>query len=127
MIANYTNHAANERTFLAWIRTGLAVAAFGFFLIKLNIFVDAVGDGSIPHLPAEDAGAAVAVATRYAGLAMVVIGIAVIARSGAAFQRTRRAIDRDEVIQIPKTRAESLLSAALAIAVLIFCINLARI
>jgi putative membrane protein len=127
MIANYTNHAANERTFLAWIRTGLAVAAFGFFLIKLNIFVDAVGDGSIPHLPAEDACAAGAVATRYAGLAMVVIGIAVIARSGAAFQRTRRAIDRDEVIQIPKTRAESLLSAALAIAVLIFCINLARI
>ena len=57
MIANYTNHAANERTFLAWIRTGLAVAAFGFFLIKLNVFVDAVGDGSIPHLPAEDAGA----------------------------------------------------------------------
>ena len=127
MIANYTDHAANERTFLAWIRTGLAVAAFGFFLIKLNVFVDAVGDGSIPHLPAEDAGALVAVATRYAGLAMVVIGIAVIARSGAAFQRTRRAIDRDEVIQIPKTRAESLLSAALAIAVLIFCINLARI
>jgi putative membrane protein len=127
MIANYTNHAANERTFLAWIRTGLAVAAFGFFLIKLNVFVDAVGDGSIPHLRAEDAGALVAVATRYAGLAMVAIGIAVIARSGAAFQRTRRAIDRDEVVQIPKTRAESLLSAALAIAVLIFCINLARI
>jgi len=41
--------------------------------------------------------------------------------------RTRRAIDRDEVIQIPRSRAESLLSAALAIAVLIFCINLARI
>jgi hypothetical protein len=48
MIANYTNHAANERTFLAWIRTGLAVAAFEFFLIKLNIFVDAVGGKSIP-------------------------------------------------------------------------------
>jgi len=37
MIANYTNHAANERTFLASIRAGLAVAAFGFFLIKLNV------------------------------------------------------------------------------------------
>ena len=58
---------------------------------------------------------------------MVAIGIAVVARSGAAFERTRRAIDRDEVIQIPQSRAESLLSAALAIAVLIFCINLARI
>ena len=50
MIANYTNHAANERTFLAWIRTGLAVAAFGFFLIKLNVFLDAAGGGSIPIL-----------------------------------------------------------------------------
>jgi putative membrane protein len=127
MIANYTNHAANERTFLAWIRTGLAVAAFGFFLIKLNVFVDAVGGGSIPHLSPEDAGAFVAVATRYAGLATVAIGSAIIARSSFVFERTRRAIDRDEVIPIPQSRAESLLSAALAIAVLIFCINLARI
>ena len=127
MIANYTNHAANERTFLAWIRTGLAVAAFGFFLVKLNVFVDAVGGGSIPHPPAEDAGAVVAVATRYAGLAMVATGIAVIARSSFAFERTRRAINRDEVIQIPQSRAESMLSAVLAIAMLIFCINLARI
>jgi putative membrane protein len=127
MIANYTNHAANERTFLAWIRTGLAVAAFGFFLIKLNVFVDAVGRASIRHLPAEDAGAVVAVATRYAGLAMVAIGIAIIARSSFAFERTRRAIDRVELIQVPRSRVESLLSAALVIAVLIFCINLARI
>jgi putative membrane protein len=127
MIANYTNHAANERTFLAWIRTALAVAAFGFFLIKLNVLVDAVGGGNLLPVAAEDAGALVAVATRYAGLALVVIGIALIARSGIAFERTRRAIDRDEVIQIPRSRAESLLSAALAIAVLVFCINLARI
>ena len=127
MIANYTSHAANERTFLAWIRTGLAVAAFGFFLIKLNVLVDAMGGGSSPRLPAEEADAFVAVATHYAGLAMVVIGIAIIARSGAAFERTRRAIDRDEVIQIPQSRAGSLLSAALVIAMVIFCINLARI
>jgi inner membrane protein YidH len=63
-IANYTNHAANERTFLAWIRTGLAVAAFGVFLIKLNVFRDAAGGGSIPHLAAENAGAEVPVASR---------------------------------------------------------------
>ena len=55
MIANYTNHAANERTFLAWIRTGLAVAAFGFFLVKLNVLVDAVGSGSLPRLPEDPA------------------------------------------------------------------------
>jgi putative membrane protein len=39
---------------------------------------------------------------------MLVIAILVIARSGIAFERTRRAIDRDEVIQIPRSRAESL-------------------
>ena len=59
MIAKYTDHAANERTFLAWIRTGLAVVAFGFFLVKLNVLVDAVGDGTLPRL-AEDAGTFVA-------------------------------------------------------------------
>src|SRR5258708_7079127 len=46
--------AANERTFLAWIRTGLP---FGFFLVKLNVLFDAIGDGSPPHLAAENAGA----------------------------------------------------------------------
>ena len=123
MIANYTNHAANERTFLAWIRTGLAVAAFGFFLIKLNVLVDAVGRGSIRHLPAEDASAVVAVATRYAGLAMVAIGIAIIARSSFAFERTRRAIDRDRAVRLlidlelllHQQRADRLASRVLAV------------
>jgi putative membrane protein len=125
MIAHYTDHAANERTFLAWIRTGLAVVAFGFFLVKLDVLVDAVGGGSLRHLATEDAGALVAVAARYAGLAMVVTGVAIIARSSAGFERTRRAIERDEVIQIPRSRAEPLLSAALVVAVVIFCIYLA--
>jgi putative membrane protein len=124
MITRYTDHAANERTFLAWIRTGLAVIAFGFFLVKLNVFFDATG-GSLPHPVAENAGAFAAAAAHYAGLAMVVTGIAIIGRSSAGFERTRRAIDRDEVIQMPQSRAESLLSVALAIAVAIFCVYLA--
>jgi putative membrane protein len=125
MIAKYTDHAANERTFLAWIRTGLAVIAFGFFLVKLNVFFDATAGGSPPLSVAENAAAFVAVAARYAGLAMVLTGIAIIGRSSAGFERTRRAIDRDEIIQMPQSRAESLLSGALAIAVAIFCVYLA--
>src|SRR4030088_667019 len=114
MIANYTNHAANERTFLAWIRTGLAVTAFGFLLVKLNVLVDAVGSGSLPHLPAEGAGAFVAGAARYAGVAMVVLGIAITARSGAAFERTRREINLSEFVHIPQSHPVPLLSSALA-------------
>jgi inner membrane protein YidH len=125
MIAHYTDHAANERTFLAWIRTGLAVVAFGFFLFKLNVLVDAVSGGNLSHISAEDAGGLVAVAARYAGLALVVTGSVIVARSSADFERRRRAIEREEVIQIPHSRAESLLSAALVIPVVIFCIYLA--
>src|SRR5260370_33285782 len=39
MIRGYSDHAANERTFLAWVRTGIAVIAFGFVIGKLNLFV----------------------------------------------------------------------------------------
>jgi len=37
MIPGYGEHAANERTFLAWECTGIAVIAFGF------VTVDRVG------------------------------------------------------------------------------------
>jgi putative membrane protein len=81
----------------------------------------------LPHHPAENAGAFAAIAARYAGLAMVVTGIAVIARSCMGFARTRRAIDREELIRIPQSRDESLLSGALVIAVVISCLYLAVI
>jgi len=32
-------HMANERTFLAWIRTSIAVMAFGFVVEKFSLFV----------------------------------------------------------------------------------------
>jgi putative membrane protein len=126
MIANYTDHAANERTFLAWIRTGLAVAAFGFFLVKPNVFVDIAGSGTL-RFPAGGTGAFVAVAAHYVGLAMVASGVAIIARSCVGFERTRRAIECDEVMRMPQSRAESLLSVLLVIAVAIFFIYLAML
>jgi putative membrane protein len=39
MIQEYSDHAANERTFLAWIRTGIVVIAFGFVVEKFNLFM----------------------------------------------------------------------------------------
>jgi putative membrane protein len=123
MIANYTNHAANERTFLAWIRTGLAVAAFGFLLSRLNVFLGATGE-TPPRIPAEATSAIVAMAGRHVGMALVAIGIAIMVRSGIGFERTRRAIDRDEVIKIAHSWTEPVFSAALAIAVAVFWIYL---
>ncbi|MBB2200494.1 YidH family protein [Gluconacetobacter tumulisoli] len=39
MIAHFSDHAANERTFLAWIRTALAVMAFGFLVERFDLFL----------------------------------------------------------------------------------------
>jgi inner membrane protein YidH len=39
MIRGYSDHAANERTFLAWLRTSIAVIAFGFVIEKFDLFV----------------------------------------------------------------------------------------
>ena len=125
MIANYTNHAANERTFLAWLRTGLAVTAFGFFLAKLNVFLDAVAGPRQPHLATRGAGAVVATVGHHVGLILGLIGIAIILRGGIGFERARREIDREEVRRMPQSCAESVLSAALSIAAAIFCIYLA--
>ncbi|MDQ2862441.1 MAG: DUF202 domain-containing protein, partial [Bacteroidota bacterium] len=32
-------HLANERTFLAWIRTSIALMGFGFVIVKFAIFI----------------------------------------------------------------------------------------
>ncbi|EZQ07039.1 MULTISPECIES: YidH family protein [Acidianus] len=34
-----SDHFANERTFLAWIRTGIALIGFGFVIAKFAIFL----------------------------------------------------------------------------------------
>jgi putative membrane protein len=39
MIRNFSDHAANERTFLAWVRTAIAVMAFGFLVEKFDLFL----------------------------------------------------------------------------------------
>ena len=40
MIERYSDHAANERTFLAWVRTGIAVMAFGFLVEKFDLLLE---------------------------------------------------------------------------------------
>jgi putative membrane protein len=47
MIRGYSDHAANERTFLAWLRTSIAVIAFGFVVEKLNLFALTMSSASL--------------------------------------------------------------------------------
>ena len=36
---NPNDHLANERTFLAWMRTSIGIMAFGFVVVKFSLFV----------------------------------------------------------------------------------------
>lgn len=36
---NASDHLANERTFLAWMRTSVGIMAFGFVVVKFSLFV----------------------------------------------------------------------------------------
>lgn len=36
---NPGDHLANERTFLAWMRTSIGIMAFGFVVVKFSLFV----------------------------------------------------------------------------------------
>ena len=36
---NSRDHLANERTFLAWMRTCIGIMAFGFVVVKFSLFV----------------------------------------------------------------------------------------
>lgn len=45
MIKNFTDLAANERTYLAWIRTAIALMTFGFFVEKFDLFLRMISHG----------------------------------------------------------------------------------
>jgi putative membrane protein len=38
-VSNPSDHLANERTFLAWIRTSIAIMGFGFVVVKFALFI----------------------------------------------------------------------------------------
>ncbi|MCX5882857.1 MAG: DUF202 domain-containing protein [Deltaproteobacteria bacterium] len=42
-VLNRRVHMANERTFLAWIRTSIGIMAFGFVVVKFALFIKQIG------------------------------------------------------------------------------------
>jgi len=125
MIQGYADHAANERTFLAWVRTGVAVIAFGFVIEKFNIFLltlaAAAGDAAQRAQFQRLAGSV----GRYEGLAFMFGGIAIIALATTRFVRTTRLIDAEATYSARDITTELLVSAALIVLVAVYGIYLA--
>jgi putative membrane protein len=118
MIQGYSDYAANERTFLAWVRTGVAVIAFGFVIEKFNIFVlsllDAASLDPMQRLQLERLSGP---STHFQGLALIVVGIVLLVVATIRFVRTERLLTEPSAHPISGTRIEVLLSAALVVIV----------
>jgi putative membrane protein len=123
MIRSFSDHSANERTFLAWIRTGIAVIAFGFVMEKFNLFLVAVAATAAPEV-AERVARLAGPFGRYDGLALMLVGIVLIIIAAWRFLRTAQMIDAPELFTGGSGRAELVLAAALSLLAAAFCVYL---
>jgi putative membrane protein len=94
MIERYSDHAANERTFLAWVRTAIAVMAFGFLVERFDLFLEIAGqtlDRRTLSLGGHLAG-------DIAGLILMGLGGITIILALVRFRKTSKEIDSAEVL-----------------------------
>ena len=100
-------HMANERTFLAWIRTSIAIMAFGFVVEKFSLFVKQLGYylGKEATPPAPGYSSII-------GVLLVALGVLMGILSFIRYKKVERQID-DETY-----RPSPILSVLLALSVL---------
>jgi putative membrane protein len=110
MIKRYSDHAANERTFLAWVRTAIATMAFGFLIERFDLFIRFASRevGVVDTAPSRNAA-------DWAGLAFVVIGLAMIVVAAVRFFRTAKEIDSEQDTPGPGVRLDLALAVLLVL------------
>ncbi len=111
MIQRYSDLAANERTFLAWVRTAIAITAFGFLVEKFDLFLAIAGKslgGQAPSMIGQVVG-------NVAGLLLILLGGAVMVMAAIRFRRTAMDIDRPENVPDTGTRVDLALAGLLTL------------
>lgn len=115
MIRGYGDHAANERTFLAWLRTSIAVIAFGFVIEKFNLF--ALTLVSAASLDAGSRAQLERIAGAFpqgAGRAFIAVGVIAILLATVRFVRTGWLLD-DQAMHSPSILPDLIFSVILAL------------
>jgi putative membrane protein len=111
MIKRYSDHAANERTFLAWVRTAIAVMAFGFLIERFDLFLKFAA----PQLAQQQIAPHGQAFANAAGLAFIGIGVAMIVLAGIRFTRTAKDIESDNDVPSPGERFDVMLAVLLGL------------
>lgn len=89
-VRNRRVHMANERTFLAWIRTSIGIMAFGFVVERFSLFVKQMQFflGKESTLPPRGYSAAL-------GIFLVVLGALMGLLSFIRYKKVEKQIDED--------------------------------
>jgi putative membrane protein len=90
-----TDHLANERTFLAYVRTSLSLMAFGFVIAKFAVFAHAVPGGQV------NVTAGAAVSSHRLGIVFAALGAALGAIGSWRFVVVDTELKRDEYHSAP--------------------------
>ncbi|MEG5027759.1 DUF202 domain-containing protein [Microcoleus sp. AT8-B1] len=85
-------HQANERTFLAWLRTSLALVGFGFAISRFSLFLRQLQ----ATVTQQEVSSPPFFNSETLGLSLVVFGIAVIALAAWRYNRVFWQIERGD-------------------------------
>jgi len=121
MIIRYTDLAANERTYLAWMRTSLAMIAFGFLLERFDLLVRYFAKSVI-----QEKVSAISPMGREAGIILAALGLIIMVISTCRFVITTSAIrsENQEAYGIRSVLVVGAIFMALAVFVLLFITRL---
>lgn len=111
MIKRYSDHAANERTFLAWVRTAIAVMAFGFLIERFDLFLRF----AVPQLMEQQMAPHGQRFANLVGLVFIVVGVAMIVIAGFRFMRTAKDIETEHDVASPGARFDLALAGLLGL------------
>lgn len=111
MMRNFRDHAANERTFLAWIRTAIAVMAFGFLIERFDLMLKAAGlaaSAATPPAPERELA-------NIAGISAIAMGTLLFVLATVRFLRNATMIDNEEQLAVPGSRMDIVLGGLLSV------------
>lgn len=92
MEAKATDYLANERTFLAWIRTCISIIGLGFVVARFGVWLRELSVSVNPTVRVPTTGLSLPI-----GIAMMTLGSVLAVISAWHYHVTVRAIERGEV------------------------------
>ncbi len=105
MIKRFTDHSANERTYLAWIRTAITIMAFGFLIEKFDLFIAYIGQATGHPEQFQPS-----IAAEIVGIGLFLVGIITIIGATIRFFINKQSIESEEEVVYSVRRSNLILS-----------------